>query len=523
MTSHQLAIAKASLLAGLLRPDPISVSREELAKFDVLLKAVILKCSPENVQRCKQWTLENIYQSTARSSALGKYLTAFTASLGGPDRNKKTDARTKPSIKRQRLHILYLVNDILYHGKYRTEDSSICSKIQPSLTNLIGSCASFKGCPKHLSKIMNLILLWKEKGYFPNDYIDKLRTAVSKAEESGQHIEMSTESENKEEKMTLPKSTPYIMPASHGDLSTPWYDLPAGNLMPHIIPNSTRPINPDLIKPLQFVTGPADETLVSAVKKLQDDVEILFGGEQEKDEKLTSDIDELGQPIILDEITGEVIDGEGYYGWSRNFCERMRRRKTGSDRAGKNDHSGRSSKSTSSSPDVRKRRYSGSDESRDRSRRRRRSYSSSHSPSPSDQRSLSSRSRSISRSRPRSPARVEIATDPTQNGSTSKDELLQQSLAGSIPPFQNELNSSYLPHPPIPLPNMHPTGLAPFSTWPPPPIPFPINPNPQQLGTWLPPQFPPRPGQFQQHPAPYPFPGSGFWQNSQGGRGHQFG
>jgi hypothetical protein len=50
MASHQLAIAKASFSAGLLRPDPTSVSREDIAHFHSLLNSAVIQCTPRNVQ-----------------------------------------------------------------------------------------------------------------------------------------------------------------------------------------------------------------------------------------------------------------------------------------------------------------------------------------------------------------------------------------------------------------------------------------------------------------------------------------
>ncbi|KHJ30716.1 putative calcium homeostasis endoplasmic reticulum protein [Erysiphe necator] len=523
MTSHQLAIAKASLLAGLLRPDPTPVSREESLNFHALLKAVTVKCSPENIQLCKQWTLENIYQSTSRSIALGKYLIAFTASLVESELKNETDSKSKPSIKRQCLHVLYLVNDILYHGKYRINDLLICSKIQPILVSLIGSCASFKGSPKHLSKLKNLILLWKEKNYFTDEFIDSLLLALENALETRKQVELLTDKEKKEGKTILPKPISFTMPASHGDPSTPWYDLPAGNLMPHIIPNSTRPINPDMIKPLQFVSGPADESLVSAVKKLLSDVDEIFTEEQENNEKTLWDIDELGQPIIIDEITGDIIDGEGYYGWSRNFCEKMKKRRNEQNNLRKGNHSEWQERSVNSSPEARKRRYSGSGESPIRSRRRRRSFNSSRSSSISS-RSLSSHSRSNSRSRPRSPLRVTPSLEKISKSSPPKDEIPAQSASSQIPPaFQHSLNANFAHS--LPLPNMNMSGPNLFGAWPPPippPLPFPIDPNLQQFGAWPPVPFPPQPGQMNQHPAPFPYPGPNGWQHVPNSNGHPF-
>jgi hypothetical protein len=50
MASHQIAIAKASFAAGLLRPDPTSVSRDDIATFHALLSSVVTECSPTNIQ-----------------------------------------------------------------------------------------------------------------------------------------------------------------------------------------------------------------------------------------------------------------------------------------------------------------------------------------------------------------------------------------------------------------------------------------------------------------------------------------
>lgn len=455
MTSHQLAIAKASFSVGLLRPDPVVVTREEIGRFHSLLKAVTIKCSSENVQKCKQWILENIFQSAARSSALGKYLTTFTASLGTSEGKKEPRLEREPSVRRQRLHLTYLVNDLLYHGKYRGNDASICSKIQPMLMSLFGSCASFRGYPKHNRKILDLLDLWTDKDYYSPDFIDRLRETVANAQEAGQHIEASTDPASKIDGNLRSKSTPYVMPASHGDPMTPWYDLPAGNLMPHIVPNSTRPINPDLIKPLRFLAGPADEILVQAVKNLLDDVEIIFGKELDHEDKIPNDVDELGQIIIIDEITGDVIDGEGYYGWSRKFCEKMKNRKNGFGST-RNDQGRDYERNRSSSPEVRKRRYSSSDESPDNSRRRRRqSYSSSRSMSPVERRNensqmgLSSKSRSRSRS---------LSVEETSNMTIQSDGApCQPQITQNLFPQNHGVNANFPPFIPPSFQN------APFS------------------------------------------------------------
>jgi hypothetical protein len=442
-----------------------------------------------------------------------------------------------PSIKRKRLHVLYLVNDILYHAKYRINDASVCGKTQPILMSLFGSAASFTKCPKHHAKILDLLNLWDEKRYYSKEYLEKLREAVKNASEAGSREEGAPSAQNGDQDLSAKtaKSMPYVMPAQHGDLTTSWFDLPAGNLMPHIVPNSTRPINPDMIKPLQFVAGPADETLVLAVKGLLDDVRKMFGEGEDREEKLSWDIDELGQPIILDEITGEVLEGQGYYGWSRTFCEKMKRRKKGIDVPDREQSQGRQSRSRSGSG-TRKRRYSqssdGSDRDNYRRSRARREYSSSRSRSPSV-RGSRSRNRSFSRTprrsssprnqesflrdRPPSPLKdrpeglYSQAPAPSQFQRDFKEQYQQPLLQPPFPPPPNMNFNGWVPPPP-PMHNAHNAFSSmnyPGQHWPPPPPPGP-------------PPFPAPDVGLNQHSGAYP--PSGWPQQQQGdGRGYNNG
>lgn len=418
------------------------------------------------------------------------------------------------------------------------------------LVNLLGSTASFKDCPKHQRKIQDLLDIWEEKGYYSKEYIGKLREAAKIASEVGQFTEESVGStENGEQRLVpkIAKTAPFVMPAMHGDASMPWFDLPAGNLMPHIIPNSTRPMNPDMVKPLQFVAGPANEELVIAVKALLDDVQTIFGAEPGQDERNVFDVDELGQPIIRDEITGEIIDGEGYYGWSRVFCEKMKRRRKGLDRP--TNERGQHSRSRSSSP-RRKRRHSdseGSERSVQERIRRRRSYSSSRSPSPDYERRDKDNGYSRSSSKGR---RQEYGASGDDEKSYPSTDSPNHPSGNGHPPIpepyiasaqHRELSSNQVyTNPPMPFQPYQPyqqgfnQGFAPSTVqhqgsmqWPPPPPPgpppypnMPFNPvNPQ----WPPPPPPSNiPPNFQQTPGGYPT-GPMSWQSSvQGGQGRGY-
>ncbi|OBT40611.1 hypothetical protein VE00_08035 [Pseudogymnoascus sp. WSF 3629] len=268
MASHQIAIAKATFAASLLRPDPIPVPRDDITQFHTLLGAVSTQCSPTNIQ---------VWQNV-------------------------------PS-------------DLIYHTKIRDRDASVADNFLPLLANLFSSVASFKNSPKHLRKVENLLGIWAEKNYYPTSDINKIRQAVEAAQRSNSTTNEPADSDSRAVSNVAAKSAkdvPFTMPAMHGDQNLPWYDLPAGNLMQHIIPNSTRPIDPTLVKPMRFVPGQVDEELVASVKAFLEEVETIYDPVacHDENEAPTWDVDEIGRRILRDDLGDVVAGDEGYYGWS---------------------------------------------------------------------------------------------------------------------------------------------------------------------------------------------------------------
>ncbi|OJD11139.1 hypothetical protein AJ78_08033 [Emergomyces pasteurianus Ep9510] len=524
MTSHLVAIAKATFSAGLLRPDPSSVYREEIAFFHRSLDRALAHCSPGNIQTCKSWLLKNVIPSSTRIGALGKYLVTLSGSFEPGDKSlpagqAAVEVLKTTSPKRKRLHILYLLNDLLHHTKYHEQTTSAFSNLsgslQPFLVELLSLAAGFgrEKNPKHHKRLSDLLDIWAGSCYYSSDYINKLRETVdnSSSPDALNSKTAPTDFDSDTPKKIPPRDAPYVMPATHGDVSAPYHELPAGNLMPHIIPNSTAPIRPQAVKPLQFLAGPADESLATAVKNFLKDVDKIYASNDDLlDTQNEIEIDELGQMVIRDRTTGEVVDGETYYGWSRSFCEKMKKRisgKLGSRSASESRSPSRShSRDRSRSYGIRKRRrYSDNVSGDDRGRSRSRGSSIS------DHRSRSgSYSRSISRSRSRRAA-----------GRTGLKRSRSRSISGSprplspphFPPqhqnvpFPPSVSAPHIPPPPMPYPFSesqefsHAPDPGPGGMFIPPPPPRP----PGYHGPWPPPPPPPPP----QHPAattPFPPP-----------------
>ena len=447
--------------------------------------------------------MKNITHSKTRTVALGKYLTATCRSLvkepeGGTSRVEWED---EPPSRRRQLHILYLLNDLLHHVEFHAESPTAKITLVESLPSSLleifqfSSALSLKAFPKHHVRILDLLDLWAKHDFYPSTYIQKLRDTAVNAAKAQDDVETIQKPVNgiQDDFGQLQRGVPYIMPPSHGDPSIPFYDLPAGNMMPLIIPNSTAPINPQSMKALQFVTGPADPQLANTVENFLKSVDALDLSCIPESEEDRYDIDELGQYAIA----GEVLEGEGYYGWSRAFCEKM---KNGGDIRGFGNDITRDQSS-----------------SRSRSPRKRRRYSSSRSYSSGDGgRSVSrSRSASVERQRFRNVSASRSRSPPFDPRFQSNRSTYGQ--PPPPPPLQSQGNS---PPPPPPFTQGFPLGpggvpIPPkpagyTGPWPPPPPPpsspggVPVPPKPAGYsGPWPPP--PPPPQGASQGMLPFPF------------------
>ncbi|KAL7270632.1 hypothetical protein RUND412_006650 [Rhizina undulata] len=478
MASHQVAIAKASLAAGLLRADPIALARDEITNFHSLLDKALTACSPSNIQTCKRWILKNM-NSRARASSLGKYLTALSPTLA-PTAGSKTSPRKK------RLHVLYLLNDVLYHTTFHEPDQMFANEFRPFLKDLFTAAVSPPSGTKKLARLERLLELWDQKGYYADSFIAELRVTVKEASVAKPMTFQSKPTETLADNRNVVQKT-MLLPLCHGDPSFPFYDLPAANLLPHMVPNTTTPINPRLVKPIQFHAITPSENLVTAVKEFMKSAERIFSGNDVVG----------GEPDALGGIGG--VDGEGYYGWSRSFCDNMKLKK----KDAAEERHGRSRSGTSERGRARGRdrstsrgRYSYSDSSSSNSRgnRRRRHRSSSYSKSRSRS---SSKSRSRGRSGARRKYRDSRSRSPSRSRSRSRSPA-KQSFQQFQPPLQQQ-NATYpplppdqfqgFPPPPPPPPPQMQFGYAqqPPQNWiiPPPPLPhnanFPPPPPPPSM------------------------------------------
>ena len=453
--------------------------------------------------------------SSTRTAALGKYLASLAKHF--PDTKKDPGSRTEtcnPSASRKRLNIFYLLNDLLHHAKYHSQNASLFStfsdSLRPFLADLIQATAS--DCKaKVRTRMLEVLGLWKTDEYYAADYIFRLKEVLETTEGSNSSKALSTELKILEPDADV-KELPFIMPSTHGDPSVPYYDLPAGNLMPHIMPNSSVAIRPDQVRALQFAPGPADDDLVHALKDFLKEVGKITDSAKSDELAIIADVDDLGQVFYQDE-NGALFGGDTYYGWSRSFCEKMKRRREGESSRERRTRSYSSSRSPSRSRSRgprKRRRYSDSINSRSTSRSGSdQSRGSWH----GQQEELFTRHafrayRKQSRSRSRSPEQPDPLGVPPlpQTSSYPREGFPSQfpapSIARTHPPpfhmlpnqitFQAPLGPGGIPLPPPPPPNY--SGPWPPKMNFPPGLPFPVL-STQQGNSFTPRSGPPGPSQ----------------------------
>lgn len=416
-----------------------------------------------------------------------------------------------PSASRRRLHIFYLLNDLLHHAKYHSQQASVFATfsqaLQPFLVDIVEHTAS--DCrPRVRSRLSQLFSFWREEEYYPADFVAELRAALDPTQSTG--ISKAASAGAKAPELAkYGKELPFVMPSTHGDPSIPYFDLPAGNLMPHIMANSSAPIRPDEVRALQFAPGPADDSLVHALKDFLREVDEIDDSVQRDTSAAVTDIDELGQISYQDE-NGDIVGGDTYYGWSRAFCEKMKRRREGGDRRDTRARSYTSSRSPSRSlsrSPRKRRRYSDSTSSRSASRSRspqsrntRPNESSTWRTSRDDMKPSRSRSYSPRQSFPvPEPPLHPTHSQPGRGFSTQFPQTAVQNITPTFPmvspevPFPTPLGPGRLPFPPPPPPPNY-SGPWPTNVNFPPGLPFPA--TPIHPGSTIPPRSGP-PGRGQ--------------------------
>ncbi|KAF2455653.1 hypothetical protein BDY21DRAFT_349937 [Lineolata rhizophorae] len=229
----------------------------------------------------------------------------------------------------KRVHILYVLNELLHHAKNHetppTTYATITGNLHPHVIDLVGLAVAAQPAKKKWpAKIKTLLSLWESCGYYSTQDIDKLREAADNAanpapDASAVKLPVSEKdvSKNKASDGDAPRS----LPEYHGDWSTPWYDMPAASFVARIVPGRKVALGHSKTKPLKMNAGPVLEEVKTTIK----DISKYANASPEEDVVAATEVDGMGLYSEPGDATREMEGNNNYYGWSAEFSSLLAR------------------------------------------------------------------------------------------------------------------------------------------------------------------------------------------------------
>jgi len=203
------------------------------------------------------------------------------------------------AIKKQ-LHILYLISDLLHYQKFHSR----CEKyddyileVEDLTIQIVGSIVNTdaRGSTSHFTKFNSLFDLWETNQFFPFHVIHSFRSQIYFAKQRNTLPGLETSPQ------------PWTLPPTHGDPSDLPFHLPASNAAKLLSVRPGHPIPVKALRPIPFPSSVPPEELVERMKQFDDAVSLVQSHEE-------INVDPVGGPI----------EGMTYYGFSKQFAERLR-------------------------------------------------------------------------------------------------------------------------------------------------------------------------------------------------------
>ncbi|CAG8462692.1 14121_t:CDS:2, partial [Racocetra persica] len=140
----------------------LTAGPQEIDDFQVTLGMLMHDCSQSNIQRGKTWIF-NHCSSPSHYEVLLRFLIALSRSR---------------TMFEDKLHLIYLVNDVLFHSE-RRQEPWIKEALHPNLLALLRSAFHFIDAnEKQQEKVLKIISIWGDKHYFDDIKINALKSGV---------------------------------------------------------------------------------------------------------------------------------------------------------------------------------------------------------------------------------------------------------------------------------------------------------------------------------------------------------
>jgi hypothetical protein len=221
----------------------------------------------------------------------------------------KEERRVVGKNRRKRLHMFFIANNILLHGK---DLPGIAEALLPALPTL-AFCEDRKS--HFYIRVTDLLEIWRGQGLLDPKAVKSIQDAATGL------TEINTRTMHEERKAKIDKAAESL-PQYHGEHGVKWFDLPAANWLSLLSGNPGSRIDPELLA-ATHVKHPDDPKIKNMVLALKREVE-LMGRAMSKEELIATDVDKIGQIMRRDDATGLFVPVETYYGWSKEFCEKVK-------------------------------------------------------------------------------------------------------------------------------------------------------------------------------------------------------
>ncbi|ORZ19486.1 hypothetical protein BCR42DRAFT_409864 [Absidia repens] len=220
-------------------------------ELELVLPSIMNDCVVSNIEAGKNWIFKNC-QRPDQCQAVLDYINAL--------------AKMSPHFS-HRLHLLYLINDVLHHAVARQMiwmKNALLSRLS-TLLSLGYLCRTDRSVPDQQAKITKLINIWEEKQFFDSATVHKLRQEINNELPNPAYGQPHSE----------PTSlTNMAAPQGERTSSKPYYELPAG-LMTVALKVDQPPYTP--IDPLAVRERPSQHRQ-SPSKEMLNAVDTFYAG-----------------------------------------------------------------------------------------------------------------------------------------------------------------------------------------------------------------------------------------------------
>ncbi|KZS12402.1 calcium homeostasis endoplasmic reticulum protein [Daphnia magna] len=134
-----------------------------LAEFELLLLPIMESCTKESISQGKAWILHHVLQAHSSSDAIAQYLLFKTI---------------QSSQFTHKLHLIYLVNDVLHHCLRKGPDT-LLKTLEQVVVHMFSNTSLVASDEEQNAKLQKLVVLWQSKGnLFERGVLDRLHAPL---------------------------------------------------------------------------------------------------------------------------------------------------------------------------------------------------------------------------------------------------------------------------------------------------------------------------------------------------------